>query len=209
MPRPDYSLHDSSGRRKYLTAAELQSYLDAIEPALSMREIDEPRKTLARLVALTGCRISEAIKVRFRDVELVEVNKDDGTIIKGADVTFDSLKRRKSHFRTVTVGQELRNALLNGNHLTRNKKDNPDGFIWEISRPTAFRTIQAVMKYAGIEGSHANARGLRHAYIVKNVQRGVPPHQIAQWAGWSTIAMLQIYADLQSDEKRALALSIW
>ena len=207
MPRSDYSLYDSSGHRKYLTEEEVTRYVKAIEPALSRRDIDEERKSLALLLAATGCRLGEALTVRYRDIELVTVSHPDGQEEDGVDITFNTLKRRKQHHRVVTAGHKMRSMLMGHNRLTNRKSETPDALIWGISKPTAFRTVQLVMQEAGITGSYANARGLRHAYIVRNVLKGIPPYDIARWAGWSSIAMLQIYADLQGNERRALALS--
>ena len=89
MPQADFTLIDARGR-KYLTAAERTRFLAAVrihpKPAV---------QTLAQTLALTGCRVSEALAIRACDVDL------------GArEVRIATLKRRRAHWRTVPVPED-------------------------------------------------------------------------------------------------------
>ena len=89
-PTTDASLVDHRGR-KYLTAEERQRFLAAV------RAHPKPQvQTLARTLALTGCRVREALALRACDVDL-----------DAAEVRFATLKRRREHWRAVPVPEDL------------------------------------------------------------------------------------------------------
>ena len=93
-PTPETSLVDARGR-KYLTADERSRFLATIRT--------HPRptvQTLARTLALTGCRVSEALALRACDVDL-----------DAAELRIATLKRRRSHWRSVPVPEDLVHAL--------------------------------------------------------------------------------------------------
>lgn len=86
----DISLVDSNGR-KYLSADERERFL------ASVRTHPKPTtQTLARTLALTGCRVSEALGVRACDVDL-----------DAAEIRISTLKRRREHWRAVAVPEDL------------------------------------------------------------------------------------------------------
>src|SRR4029434_1040346 len=57
-------LYDAHGRRLYLSAAERDAFLDAATHA------DRPIRTLCSVLYYTGCRISEALALRPRPIDL-------------------------------------------------------------------------------------------------------------------------------------------
>lgn len=74
-------LYDAQGRRKYLTAEERKAFLVAAEKA--------PRtvRTLCLVLAYTGCRISEALELTARRIDI-----EAGTVV------FESLKNGAGAF---------------------------------------------------------------------------------------------------------------
>ena len=72
--------------RKYLTAEERTRF-----PTV---------QTLARMLALTGCRVSEALGIRACDVDLAAV-----------ELRIATLKRRRPHWRAVPIPEDLAQAL--------------------------------------------------------------------------------------------------
>ena len=87
---PDTNLVDARGR-KYLTPEERTRFLAAI------RAHAKPTvQTLARTLAMTGCRVSEALAIRAYDVDLEAV-----------EIRISTLKRRREHWRAVPVPQDL------------------------------------------------------------------------------------------------------
>ena len=109
MPHPPAGeLVDQRGR-KYLTADERRRFLAAV------RTHPKPTvQTLARTLALTGCRVSEALAIRACDVDL-----------EAAEIRIATLKRRREHWRAVPVPEELVGAGLV--HRVRAAQASPRG----------------------------------------------------------------------------------
>ncbi len=88
-------LFDAEGRRLYFTEEERRAFLAAA--AKAPREV----RTFCGTLHATGCRISEALALTARQIDL-----------SGRVVVFESLKkRRRGMFRAVPVPPELLDAL--------------------------------------------------------------------------------------------------
>ena len=87
-------LVDARGR-KYLTGPERERFL-----AVARAHPKPAVQTLARTLAMTGCRVSEALGLRACDVDL-EAN----------EVRIATLKRRRTHWRAIPVPEDLVQAL--------------------------------------------------------------------------------------------------
>ena len=106
-------------------------------------------QTLARTLAMTGCRVSEALGLRACDVDL-EAN----------EVRIATLKRRRTHWRAIPVPEDLVQA-LELVHRVRRAQGSARGAtrpLWPITRQTANRQVGALMRTAGIE-ARKRARG--------------------------------------------------
>src|SRR4028118_1211783 len=94
-------LFDAEGRRLYCTEEERRAFVAAA--AKAPREV----RTFCGTLHATGCRISEALALTARQVDL-----------SGRVVVFESLKkRRKGVFRAVPVPPELLDAPAMGHGL--------------------------------------------------------------------------------------------
>ena len=126
-PSSDISLVDHRGR-KYLTADERARFLAAVRA--------HPRpavQTLARTLALTGCRVSEALALRACDVDL-----------DAAEIRIATLKRRREHWRAVPVPEDLVHE-LDLVHRLRRAQASPRGRsaqLWDIT-PAKARTAKS------------------------------------------------------------------
>ena len=69
--------------------------------------------------------------------------------------------------------------------------------------------ICAVMTAAGIEGSHASPKGLRHGFGVRMAQKTRNPRLIQKWLGHTSLDTTAIYIDLVGEEERAEAVNAW
>ena len=108
-PSADTTLVDARGR-KYLTGDERARFLAAV------RTHPRPQvQTLARTLAMTGCRVSEALAIRACDVDL------DANEIRTA-----TLKRRREHWRAVPVPEDLCHE-LDLVHRLRHAQASPRG----------------------------------------------------------------------------------
>jgi integrase/recombinase XerD len=65
------------------------------------------------------------------------------------------------------------------------------------------------MMTAGIDGSHAMPKGLRHGFGVNAFERSVPPHLVQRWLGHASLRTTSIYGDVIGPEERAFAARMW
>ena len=193
-PSADTSLVDARGR-KYLTADERSRFLAAV------RTHPKPTvQTLCRALALTGCRVSEALGLRACDVDL-----------DAAEIRIATLKRRREHWRAVPVPQDLIHD-LELVHRVRRSQASPRGrtaLLWDVTRQAAHRQVSELMRRAGIEGPQACPRGLRHSWGVAAVQAGVPLTTIAAVLGHADVSTSAIYATAVGAEHRDLVARVW
>ena len=188
------TLVDARGR-KYLTAPERERFLAAL------RSHPQPAvQTLARTLALTGCRVSEALGLRACDVDL-----------DAAELRIATLKRRRAHWRTVPVPEDLVHA-LDLVHAVRRAQASARAAerpLWSVTRQTAGRQVRAIMRTAGIDGPQATPRGLRHSFGVAAVTAGVPLTAIATVLGHASIQTTAIYTTAIGAEARELVSRVW
>ena len=194
MVEPVITLVGARGR-KYLTAEERTRFLAAAHA--------DPRpavQTFAATLAHTGARISEALAIRACDVDL-----------DAAEIRIRTLKRRREHWRSVPVPADLVHD-LELVHRLRRAQASPRGRsarLWPVSRATATRHVTELMAAAGIEGSQASAKGLRHAFGVSAVAAGVPLPTVAAVLGHASLTTAAIYATATGAEARELVARMW
>ena len=194
MAQAGFTLVDARGR-KYLTGEERARFLAAARahprPAI---------QTFALTLAHTGCRISEALALRARDVDL-----------EASEVRFRTLKRRKEHWRAVPVPEELTRelALVHGLRRAQTRPRSAAARLWPFTRPTASRHIAQLMRAAAIEGPQACPKGLRHAYGVAAVAAGVPLPTVAAVLGHAHLTTTALYTTAIGAEARELVARMW
>ena len=194
MQENTFSLVDARGR-KYLTREERERFLDAV------RKHPRPEvQTFALALAHTGSRISEALAIRARDVDL-----------EAAEIRLSTLKRRREHWRAVPVPEDLVRELELVHRLRRMQSSvrGADRELWPFTRPTASRYIAALMRDASIRGPQACPKGLRHAYGVAAVAAGVPLPTLAAMLGHADIKTTAIYTTAVGAEARELVARMW
>ncbi len=193
-PSPSTELVNAQGR-KYLTAAERTRFLAAVG-----RHPKPATQTLARTLAMTGCRVSEALGLRACDVDL-----------EAAEIRISTLKRRREHWRAVPVPADLVSALdlvhrIRASQASPRARTRP---LWDMTRQGAHRAISKLMAEAGISGPQACPRGLRHSYGVAAVQAGVPLTMVASVLGHVDVSTTAIYTTAIGKEARELVSRIW
>lgn len=193
-----WQLYAGDGQRKYLNQQEREAFLKAAAnyPIPKVR-------TLCAVLALTGCRISEALALTADRVDAA-----DKVLI------FESLKkRRRGHYRAVPVPNELIAELLHIHFVPAlwAREDRGRGAkLWRMDRTVAWRHVKTVMAEAGIlSGARATPRGLRHGFGVAAVSAGVPLNLVQRWLGHAQISTTAIYADVMGPEERTLAARMW
>ncbi|MCW2351815.1 tyrosine-type recombinase/integrase [Sphingobium sp. B12D2B] len=182
-----WSVYDISGHRKYLNRTEIHDLLAASE------DTGTEIHAFCRLLAETGCRISEALSI-----DLMRIDHS------GPHIVFECLKkRRKGIFRTVPISDGLA-ALLVKLALQR-----PNGKVWRWSRSTAWRHVHDRMKAARISGPQACPKGLRHGFAVAALGAGAPLNLVQRWLGHSDIQTTSLYAVAVGPEEREIVERVW
>lgn len=188
-------LYDRSNQRLYINAAERQRFLAAADS----RTTD--KRAFCLTLVFTGCRISEALALTSKAIQL------DARII-----TFGTLKRRRSDvYREVPIPTVLADALF---ELVSQDIEAVDQRIWQsastqINRVTAYRWVEDVMAAAGIVGGQSCPKGLRHGYGIHAIRSGVQLNMPQKWMGHASMTTTAIYANALGKEELEIADRMW
>lgn len=184
-----WTVFDQEGQRKYLTRGELDCFLCEAD----RRSIEV--KTFCHMLALTGCRISEALSLSKNSIDFETGNviilclkKRQKRVFRAVPLPSDFLLELKKWFET-SGGCNLR--------------------IWPWSRMTAYRRVCEVMADAGVSGGYATPKGLRHGFAVRAIQAQVPLTLVQRWLGHADIKTTAIYTSVIGPEEREIAARMW
>lgn len=181
------SLYDSQGSRKYLTSGERKRFLCAAS------QCEARTRALCRVLAFSGCRISEALGLTRTRLDV-----ETGRIV------LCTLKRRKLMFRAVPVPAALIAELA----ALPIVADAPDR-LWTWCRQTAWRRIKGVMACACITGAQAMPKGLRHGFGIAAAEENIPPGLTKRWMGHARLETTILYQDAVGPEERSFAKRLW
>jgi integrase/recombinase XerD len=189
---PPLGLYARDGRRKYLNREERRRVLAA------MAALQPTQALFALTLAWTGARVSEVLALT------------PGSFQPEAGlVSVTTLKRRRHCVREVPIPPELIEALDRHFYLSAATGAARHTRLWTWRRETAWRIIKRATHLAGVEGSCACPKGLRHAFGVGALQAGVPLNLVQRWLGHARISTTAIYADACGPEEHALAARFW
>lgn len=157
-------------------------------------------KPLFECVARTGMRISEALGLRWQDVDFKEgVIRIEQQL--GRDGKLTRLKTERSR-RAVPIGSELRRILLE--HQMASGRPAGDAFVFGGSTgapPTyrnACRELSRVLTKAKIHWDEETERvswhGLRHGAVSALIRSGADPVRVAQFVGDRVQTVMSVYA---------------
>ena len=190
-------LHDTQGKRLYLTADERRAFTATAAKA------ERPVRTFCAVLHDSGCRISEALALTPERIDLT-----------GQAIVFESLKKRRSGvYRAVPVPPGLLDQLdlVHGvREAQKRGKGHADRPLWPWARNTAWRHVKAVMAAADImDGPHRSPKGLRHGYGIHAIGSGVPLNMLSKWMGHATLEVTAIYANALGAEEQSIATRMW
>jgi integrase len=194
----DGTLFDAEGRRLYLTQDERKAFLRAA------RELPRIERTFCTLLHDTGCRISEALAITGRRIDL-----------SAKIVIFETLKqRRQGVFRSVPLSDETLDLLDMVHGLGEARRHTSagrlDARLWPFNRVTGWRIVRRTMAAGGIgEGPHVSPKGLRHAFGMHAILSGIPVTALRKWMGHRSLETTAIYVDAVGAESRDLAGRMW
>lgn len=194
MPR--ITLFDESGNRKYLTPDERELFYKATA------DVPKDWRMFGLMVYFTGCRLSEALNIKVKDIDF-----------SAGVVTIGTLKQRRSGvYRQVPLSDDYLRSLDNSFDLRILQKKNSktrNEFIWGWSRRHGYQVIKKIMAKAELEGMYAMPKGLRHAFAIACLDKGLPLNMVQKWLGHSSIETTAIYANAVGKEERKLAAKLW
>ena len=194
MPR--ITLFDESGNRKYLNPEEREKFYQATA------DVPKDWRMFGLMIYFTGCRLSEALNIKIKDIDF-----------SGGAVTIGTLKQRKSGvYRQVPLSDDFLRSLDNSFDLRILQKKNSktrNQFIWGWSRRHGYQVIKKIMDKAELEGVYAMPKGLRHAFAIACLDKGLPLNMVQKWLGHSSIETTAIYANAVGKEERKLAAKLW
>lgn len=189
------SLHGAGGARKYLNLGERRRFAEAVQ--------NTPPKVrlFCLMLAFAGGRISEVLAVTPSSID-----------IECGVAAFETLKRRKKGVvRQVPLPPRLVYELDREFDIKDMQRDPALAYrrLWPWSRTTAWRRVKSVMTVAGISGTAAMPKGLRHTFGVASFQALVPPHLVQRWLGHASLRTTAIYGDVVGREERNFASRMW
>lgn len=188
-----------SEMRLYSPGAD-RLYLNAEERGRFIAAANASRPTMRAFcltLTFTGCRLSEARNLRTVDIQS-----------RRRVISFVTLKRRRSGVvREVPIPTVLVEILeapaLTGTQLLWGSGSEP------VNRSTAYRWVKQVMVRAGLSGSKASPKGLRHTYGVNAIQCGVPMNMLQKWMGHASMTTTAIYTAASGAEELNIADRMW
>ena len=184
-----WTIFNHEGQRKYLTPSELDAFLQ------SAQDCDIAVRSFCWMLAASGCRISEALMLTRTSIDF-----------ESGHVIILSLKKRGArHYRAVPLPPDYLKVIAKWLHA----EPNVDERLWPWSRMTGYRRICEVMHRAGIKGSYATPKGLRHGFGVRAIQSNIPITLVQKWLGHADIKTTAIYTSALGPEERAIAARMW
>ena len=185
-----WTIFNIDGQRKYLTQSETRRFLE------EARRDDPSVHVFCWLIAVTGCRISEALALTPANIDF-----------EARIIVFESLKKRRRHiFRSVPVPNALLQSLRT---MLRKVRLGEGDRLWNWSRMTGYRRVREVMERVNLNGTHASPKGLRHGFGVSAIQAGVPLNMVQRWLGHADMKTTAIYTSAIGPEERDIAARMW
>lgn len=189
MYKSTTSLHDRNGQRKYLNQVERLRFLECTK-AYPLH-----KRLFCQLLFFTGARIAEIHNLKISNLDF-----------SNKTVVLETLKRRKRGiYREIPLPDFLLDALKS---YIKNIKPEHQNRLWSFSLRSASRYIKSIMIEVGVSGASASAKGLRHGFAVKAVQKA-PITTVKKWLGHSRIETTAIYLDVIGSEEREIAKKVW
>jgi len=183
MGKRDLSRVFSRELPKYFTADEVRLILSE-----ELRQKNYKAYFLCEFLWNTGLRVSEALSVRVRDID-----------IRARAMRVKTLKR-KNHVRVLPLRPEFIGEVavwINQFGLKR------DDRLFRMNRQTAHYHVKLACEKAGIKDDRTHPHTLRHAFSINCILQGVPVTVLKEWLGHRDITKTLIYTNILAHDTRA------
>ena len=173
--------NQEKARKRYLTDDELKRFLKELD-----RENERDLALALKFLLMTGCRRSEALTLKWTDVDL-------------SRNCFFLHETKNGESRTVILNDMAREII--DEMLKRKQADNPYVFPSKTSSSGHFEEPKRLFKNICDRAEIADFRvhDLRHSFASLLVNNGVSLYQIKDLLGHKDIRMTQRYASLSNN----------
>ena len=159
-------------------------------------------RTFCETLHYTGCRISEALEITPKRVDL-----------SGQQIILRTLKkRRQDAYRPVPVPLDYLDTLDTafGLRSAQKRRNGANVPLWSWTRQHAWHLVKGVMDTAEIaDGPHRTAKGVRHGYGINAIMNEVPLNMLSKWLGHADIKTTAIYANAVGAEEAEISARMW
>ncbi len=189
-------------RKRYLSGDELARLTAALTS-----HPDQQVANVIRICLLTGCRIGEALSMRWADISQTEV-LEDGNVIRKTVWTKPASTTKQKADHVVPLSAPVA-QLLDGIREQQSGKRRPLGaFVFPSVGSAAGHVVdikkpwKTICKEAGIEGLRVH--DLRHSFASQLASGGASLPQIGALLGHTNVATTARYSHLFDDPQRVL-----
>jgi integrase/recombinase XerD len=148
---------------------------------------------LALLLLDTGCRITEALTLRVRDVDMENMLLTlEGKGRKQRIIPFSFMLRKTLHRFLADFGLKPDYLLFATRENTR------------VNRMTALRGVKLLCERLGFNPPTRTLHAFRHTFAVNYLRRGGSVFHLQKCLGHSTLEMTRRYANLMTEDLQAV-----
>ena len=178
----------STNLPRYFNAEEVNQILSSCP--------SHKHKVLVHFLWKTGVRVSEALSLRWQDVNFYDKHVRVVTLKKSRRKV-RGRKPVREHERIIPIDDALASDLL----LWQKENDNERVFPWD--RSWAYRLVKEAVLSAGFDEERAHPHTFRHSFAVHLLKNGVPITVVQQMLGHSSIENTLIYTAIVQQEAAA------
>lgn len=159
-------------------------------------QTNNKHRLIIRLLYATGIRVSELVNLRWSDVQRREGINPLSIHVRG--------KGKKD--RLVPLSKETNEMLVAYCHEFKLKCDSKTHFIFGDSHPYSVRSVELVVKRAGmlIGFDNLTPHKLRHAYGFEQRKSGIDLGRLQELMGHSSLETTRIYSGVDNLEAKVL-----
>jgi site-specific recombinase XerD len=201
MGKGDALFDPATGERKYLNREERRAFFQAT----LLEEADV--KYYCQLIYYTGCRTSEALQLSPARLDYSSNMITFRNLKQGKDRNGIEIVRYRQNELPESYLHELQGVY--GILKRQKSKAAAKAPLWGFTDRTGYNYVTRVMAKAGITGSKATPRGLRHSMGVSLVLAKVPVSTVQRVLGHASISNTIIYLDVIEDERREMVSQVW
>jgi len=166
---------------KYLTKDELRRVLVSVD--------DKRDKLLIQLGVVLGCRVSEVVTIRLKNVSSDRIKLWD---------------EKKNRFRDAVIDSETQELLEQYIKDGWEAKPHVPHQLFYFSTKTANRIFKRYCTKAQIPKDKQHWHVLRHSYVLHSLEAGVPMNHICEQTGDSPVTLIRVYGQPSIDARREM-----